>query len=413
MIVVGEVRGAEAFELTRAVNAGCGFLCTVHANSANEAVNALVNAALMAGENVTERIVRKVFSEALDLVVQLDRDDIPSGTDGRIRRQVMEITAVAPTLSADQTYEPIFVREGLGRPLEWTGALPATLEQRVDRALPERSAPARAARAIARCGSREAPGRHRVGAFCALLAGALGGTLPRRGSAARRTSNRTERARAFGCNNRARASRLTQFVLASIAAGFLALVLVMALTGSLFVALVPAVDGRVAASRRTSVTAARSACARCSRRGPTGCATCSRRSPPGHSLTQAVTALATSRTADVARRVRTVPRPRACARDRRGAGDRQGRARRPDERSDPRGADPRARARRRDRPDDPRGSRRRDHEGPQAARRARDRGPRDADQRARRRRACRGWCSSRSPRARARFARSTNRVAAS
>ena len=35
-IVVGEVRGAEAFELSRAVNAGCGFLCTVHANSAAE-----------------------------------------------------------------------------------------------------------------------------------------------------------------------------------------------------------------------------------------------------------------------------------------------------------------------------------------------------------------------------------------
>ncbi len=37
-IVVGEVRGAEAFELTRAVNAGCGFLCTVHANSASDAL---------------------------------------------------------------------------------------------------------------------------------------------------------------------------------------------------------------------------------------------------------------------------------------------------------------------------------------------------------------------------------------
>jgi pilus assembly protein CpaF len=137
VIVVGEVRGAEAFELTRAVNAGCGFLCTVHANSATEAVNALVNAALMAGENVTERIVRKVFSEALDLVVHLDREDAPRGSDGRIRRQVMQITAVAPTLSADQTYEPIFVRERLGAPLEWTGALPAALEQRIDRSRPD------------------------------------------------------------------------------------------------------------------------------------------------------------------------------------------------------------------------------------------------------------------------------------
>jgi pilus assembly protein CpaF len=62
LIVVGEVRGAEAFELTRAVNAGCGLVCTIHANSASDALDALVNAALMAGENVHERVVRKVFA---------------------------------------------------------------------------------------------------------------------------------------------------------------------------------------------------------------------------------------------------------------------------------------------------------------------------------------------------------------
>ncbi len=120
-IVVGEVRGAEAFELTRAVNAGCGFLCTIHANSARDALNALVNAALMAGENVSERIVRKIFVEALDLVVHVDRDDVARGDD-RVRRQVTEITAVVPSLADGETCEPIFVREGLGRPLEWTGA---------------------------------------------------------------------------------------------------------------------------------------------------------------------------------------------------------------------------------------------------------------------------------------------------
>jgi pilus assembly protein CpaF len=135
-IVVGEVRGAEAFELSRAVNAGCGFLCTVHANNATEALHALVNAALMAGENVTERIVRKVFSQSLDLVVHLDRDDIPPNDTDGIRRQVMEIVAVVPALSEDFTVEPIFVREALGRPLEWTGMLPARLESRVDRSLP-------------------------------------------------------------------------------------------------------------------------------------------------------------------------------------------------------------------------------------------------------------------------------------
>jgi pilus assembly protein CpaF len=117
-IVVGEVRGAEAFELTRAVNAGCGFLCTIHANRAGDAVAALVNAALMAGENVTERIVRRVFGDALDLVVHADR----AGT----RRHVTEIAAVG----TDGVTEPIFTRLERGAPLTWTGALPDALESR-------------------------------------------------------------------------------------------------------------------------------------------------------------------------------------------------------------------------------------------------------------------------------------------
>src|SRR5690349_14770677 len=133
-IVVGEVRGAEAFELTRAVNAGCGFLCTVHSNSAPDALNALVNAALMAGENVSERIVRKVFSEALDLVVHVDRDDVARG--GGIRRQITEITAVTPALHDSFTCEPLFVRRSLGQPLEWTGAVPERLEARIARVVP-------------------------------------------------------------------------------------------------------------------------------------------------------------------------------------------------------------------------------------------------------------------------------------
>ena len=100
--------------------------------SAAEALDALVNAALMAGENVSERIVRRIFVEALDLVVHVDRDDVVRGED-RVRRQVTEITAVVPSLGEGETCEPILVREGLGRPLEWTGALPPGLEQRVDR----------------------------------------------------------------------------------------------------------------------------------------------------------------------------------------------------------------------------------------------------------------------------------------
>jgi pilus assembly protein CpaF len=137
LIVVGEVRGAEAFELTRAINAGCGFLCTVHANSARDALTALVNAAIMAGENVGESIVRKVFSTALDFVVHLDRDDVNRlGPDEEARRQVMEVLAVVPAMTDDFSTEPIFVREALGKPLVWTGAYPPEV-QLIERSLPE------------------------------------------------------------------------------------------------------------------------------------------------------------------------------------------------------------------------------------------------------------------------------------
>lgn len=124
VIVVGEVRGAEAFELTRAVNAGCGFACTVHANSAREALSAIVNAAIMAGENVSEPIVRRVFSSAIDLVVHCDMEDSRRSGEAGIRRVVTEIIALVPSLHDDFSTEPIFVRESLDAPLIWTGTLP-------------------------------------------------------------------------------------------------------------------------------------------------------------------------------------------------------------------------------------------------------------------------------------------------
>jgi len=139
LLCVGEVRGAEAFELTRAVNAGCGFTCTVHSNSARDALAAIVNAAIMAGENVTERVVRRVFANSIDFVVHLDRDMRPrDDATGGIRRQVREILAVTPSLASDDfTTEPIFVRPNLGEPMRWTGGYPpAEVVDRIDRALP-------------------------------------------------------------------------------------------------------------------------------------------------------------------------------------------------------------------------------------------------------------------------------------
>lgn len=135
LIVVGEVRGSEAFELTRAVNAGCGMACTVHANSASDALEALVNAALMAGENVPDRVVRKVFASSIDLVVHVDRDISADGEE--MRRQTSEIRAVVPSLHDNFSTEPLFERQQLGAPLNWTGALPPdALAKRIEQARP-------------------------------------------------------------------------------------------------------------------------------------------------------------------------------------------------------------------------------------------------------------------------------------
>lgn len=111
--------------------------CTIHANSAADALEALVNAALMAGENIPERVVRKVFSSSLDLVVHLDRAAEAEG----IVRETMEIRAVVPALHDDFSTESLFSRSRLGAPMEWTGALPpGPLAERLQRVAPGGSA---------------------------------------------------------------------------------------------------------------------------------------------------------------------------------------------------------------------------------------------------------------------------------
>ncbi len=139
LIVVGEVRGAEAYELTRAGNAGAGMLSTIHANSARQGLQALVSTAVMAGPNVAPEQIRTMFSSIVDLVVHAAKEPaaaMPGGYGGR--RKVMEILAV-PAMQADDfdfSTEPIFVRESFDHELVWTGApLPGDLEQRLDRVL--------------------------------------------------------------------------------------------------------------------------------------------------------------------------------------------------------------------------------------------------------------------------------------
>lgn len=135
-IVCGEVRGAEAFELSRAVNSGCGFACTVHSNNAVEGLEALVNASLMAGENVSENIMRNIFSSAIDIVVHVDREENASIADGLVRG-VTEIVAVESSMSDTFTTTSIFSRKSLRDELEFNGTVPDRLINRIEKSLPE------------------------------------------------------------------------------------------------------------------------------------------------------------------------------------------------------------------------------------------------------------------------------------
>ncbi len=139
LMVIGEVRGAEAFELLRAGNAGCGVMATVHGNSCSQALTALVDTAIMAGENVPADHVTSTLSQIFDLVFFLDREDAHlRDHDGPLRRQVMEVAAVPAGLSDNHGFhvDQLLVRERFGAPLEWTGkSFPPDVERKLNMAL--------------------------------------------------------------------------------------------------------------------------------------------------------------------------------------------------------------------------------------------------------------------------------------
>ncbi|MDH3679406.1 MAG: ATPase, T2SS/T4P/T4SS family [Acidimicrobiia bacterium] len=128
LLVVGEVRGAEAFELVRAGNAGCGVIATVHSNNPFDALSALRDTAIMAGGNVAPTQVQSTFQRMFHLVVFVDREELAFDEQGGapIRRQVMEVSALMPNASGeDFLLQPLFVRERIGEPLRWTETDPA------------------------------------------------------------------------------------------------------------------------------------------------------------------------------------------------------------------------------------------------------------------------------------------------
>jgi pilus assembly protein CpaF len=106
-IVVGEVRQAEALDLLIALNSGLPGMCTVHANSAREAVTKMCTLPLLAGANVSASFVVPTVAGSVDIVVHvvLDGDGV---------RRVREVVALPGRVEGDvvETADLFVTRDG-------------------------------------------------------------------------------------------------------------------------------------------------------------------------------------------------------------------------------------------------------------------------------------------------------------
>ncbi len=88
-IIVGEVRGDEAFDMLQAMNTGHdGSLATIHANTPRDALGRLAQMVGMAGLPMSENSIRSQITSAIKLIVQLQRF-----SDGK--RRIVSITEVS------------------------------------------------------------------------------------------------------------------------------------------------------------------------------------------------------------------------------------------------------------------------------------------------------------------------------
>ncbi len=87
-IIVGEVRGKEAFDMLQAMNTGHeGSMTTLHSNGPQDALNRLETMVLMAGLEIPISAIREYMESAIDLVIHIERL-----SDGR--RKILSICEV-------------------------------------------------------------------------------------------------------------------------------------------------------------------------------------------------------------------------------------------------------------------------------------------------------------------------------
>jgi len=109
-IIVGEVRGEEAFDMLQAMNTGHeGSMTTIHANSPRDALSRLESMIAMGSWNLPEKTVRQQVASAITIVVQCAR--LSDGT-----RKVMSISEITGMDENIISMHEIFAfqRKGIG-----------------------------------------------------------------------------------------------------------------------------------------------------------------------------------------------------------------------------------------------------------------------------------------------------------
>jgi pilus assembly protein CpaF len=115
-LVVGEVREAESLDLLIALNSGLPGMCSLHANSGDDALRKLTTLPLLAGRNIDASFVLPTVATSIDLVVHAELDRTG-------HRHVVEI--VAPTgRVVDGVVESTWLFKRTAQGLVATGALP-------------------------------------------------------------------------------------------------------------------------------------------------------------------------------------------------------------------------------------------------------------------------------------------------
>lgn len=121
-IVVGECRGAEAFDMLAAMNTGHeGSLTTLHANTPRDALARLETMILMAGMDLPLAAVREHIASGIDLIVQQARLG-----DGR--RVVTDIAEVCGIDSGGIQLQPLLVRSRVNGRFSGVGVLPGFVD---------------------------------------------------------------------------------------------------------------------------------------------------------------------------------------------------------------------------------------------------------------------------------------------